>query len=236
MKRFLKGFTLAEVVITMGIIGVIASVSLPALSVNVQKQQVGPALAKAINTLENANKLALQDNNARRLDQLIVDNKRPAYLRDILSRYIMLVESTPNVKLINSNGSNYAFNNRLSTVYTSPDGITYIPNLNPANSNKEFIKVNNYTGPSHLSGTYTRVFIDINGINKGPNTFNKDLFAVHVDTTGVVIPEGGTLYAQYLNSNSDLWTSKCANTTKPTSNFFCTGAIVENGYQVKYKY
>lgn len=56
----MSAFTLAEVLIALAIIGVIASVTLPALNANVQKQQVGPALAKAINTLENANRLLLE--------------------------------------------------------------------------------------------------------------------------------------------------------------------------------
>ena len=51
-----KGFTLAEVLITVGIIGVIASIALPALQNNYTKQQIPVLLAKAINSLETASR------------------------------------------------------------------------------------------------------------------------------------------------------------------------------------
>lgn len=61
------GFTLAEVLITLSIIGVVAAMTLPALTANIQKAQTGPALAKAINILENANRMALTEYETRSL-------------------------------------------------------------------------------------------------------------------------------------------------------------------------
>ncbi len=52
MKK--HGFTLAEVLITLAIIGVVASLTLPALMANVQEQQTVTALKKATNTLVEA--------------------------------------------------------------------------------------------------------------------------------------------------------------------------------------
>lgn len=49
MKK--NGFTLAEVLITLAIIGVVATMTLPALMNNTQEQQARTALKKAINTL-----------------------------------------------------------------------------------------------------------------------------------------------------------------------------------------
>lgn len=65
-----KGFTIAEVLITLSIIGVVAAVTLPTLDVNIKKQRIGPTLAKAVNTLTNANKLALVNNDVRNLSSL----------------------------------------------------------------------------------------------------------------------------------------------------------------------
>ena len=47
-----KGFTLAEVLITVGIIGVVAALSTPAIMRNTQNAKVGPQLAKLVATLE----------------------------------------------------------------------------------------------------------------------------------------------------------------------------------------
>ena len=42
-----KGFTLAEVLITLGIIGVVAALTLPSLITNYQKKQIVAQLKKA---------------------------------------------------------------------------------------------------------------------------------------------------------------------------------------------
>ena len=46
MKK--NGFTLAEVLITLGIIGVIAAITLPTLMSDTTSAQIGPKLAKAV--------------------------------------------------------------------------------------------------------------------------------------------------------------------------------------------
>ena len=52
MKK--NGFTLAEVLITLAIIGVVATLTLPALMTNTAEQQARTALKKGINTLTEA--------------------------------------------------------------------------------------------------------------------------------------------------------------------------------------
>ena len=57
MKK--NGFTLAEVLITLSIIGVVATMTLPALMANTQEQQAKTGLKKAINTLTEAAQMNL---------------------------------------------------------------------------------------------------------------------------------------------------------------------------------
>ena len=52
MKR--RGFTLAEVLITLGIIGVVAAITMPTLMADTKYKQVGVKLAKFHNNLENS--------------------------------------------------------------------------------------------------------------------------------------------------------------------------------------
>lgn len=55
MKNFIqKGFTLAEVLITLAILGVVAAVTLPNMVQDQKYQQLGVQLAKFTSTLENA--------------------------------------------------------------------------------------------------------------------------------------------------------------------------------------
>jgi prepilin-type N-terminal cleavage/methylation domain-containing protein len=65
----LKGFSLGEVIVTVSIIGVIAALTLPNLNINNQKQQVGPILVKAINNLENANRMVLLQREIRTINE-----------------------------------------------------------------------------------------------------------------------------------------------------------------------
>ncbi len=62
MKK--SGFTLAEVLITLGIIGVVAALTAPALVQNAGSAQIGPKLAKAVSTFELANQNMLNERDA----------------------------------------------------------------------------------------------------------------------------------------------------------------------------
>ncbi len=54
MKRFKKGFTLAEVLITLAIIGVVAAISIPSVISNTQQQEFKTGLRKAVSVLNSA--------------------------------------------------------------------------------------------------------------------------------------------------------------------------------------
>ena len=55
MKK--NGFTLAEVLITLAIIGVVATLTLPSLMTNTGEQQYKTALKKGLNTLSEAGQM-----------------------------------------------------------------------------------------------------------------------------------------------------------------------------------
>ena len=62
-----QGFTLAEVLITLGIIGVVAALTAPVLVQNTGSAKIGPKLAKAISTFEIANENLLNASDAATL-------------------------------------------------------------------------------------------------------------------------------------------------------------------------
>ncbi len=88
-----KGFTLTEVLITLGIIGVVAALTIPQLYNSTRNAHLGAQYATAISTLENAIGLYLYDNNVRSLAQLSGGAPTPAALLTALAgKYIKMEE------------------------------------------------------------------------------------------------------------------------------------------------
>lgn len=209
MKKLLKAFTLAEVLITLGIVGVVARVTLPSLTMNVQMQTAATSLAKAINTLESANSQILLDKGTKSLGTAAGGNNSADYLR-LLGQYM--------------NGGKY---NETTRMVTSKDGVAF----------RQYGLGSRNMASRQYDGHYYMIRIDINGA-KRPNKEGKDQFTVYVDHYGSVIPYGGYLYKDYMNTNSVMWENSCPSNKakKPTSPQACTGAIVDNGYKILYAY
>jgi len=60
--KLFKGFTLAEVLITLGIIGVVAALTMPALVANYKKQEAVSKLKKSYTMVAQALKMSELDN------------------------------------------------------------------------------------------------------------------------------------------------------------------------------
>ena len=69
MKNRKYGFTLAEVLITLVIIGVVAAMSAPALIQHASAAKTGPAMSRAISALSNGMQAFLFANDANKINQ-----------------------------------------------------------------------------------------------------------------------------------------------------------------------
>lgn len=67
MKKLFKGFTLAEVLISLTIIGVIAAITMPSLNSSSQNQQLGVRLASTVSLIENAMTTMIAQEDVRNL-------------------------------------------------------------------------------------------------------------------------------------------------------------------------
>ena len=65
-KKVSKGFTLAEVLITLGIIGIVAALTMPQLFNRTKNAHLGAQLANAVATIENASGIYLYDHNVKK--------------------------------------------------------------------------------------------------------------------------------------------------------------------------
>lgn len=248
----IKGFTLAEVLITLTIIGVVAALTLPTLSTSTARSQIGPALAKAINTLENSNRLLLEKNDTVRLSSLCGENYVAGCLRsslaggaavDINYRGTLAFSGDDAVSLVTKDGiAFYQVSGSFNRLSEPTDGL-YTVN---ATSNEL------YTGRAYI------VAVDINGA-KNPNAEGQDLFFLYIDNNGTVVPMGGRQARAYRTpelarnpvtgiplQNQDgtaiTYTQpdwevsgrECNSTTGIVDASNCAGYIVDNGFKVDY--
>ena len=74
-----SGFTMAELIIGIGIIGIIVAIALPALQKQLRVVSVGPALSKSVSAFENANKKMLYDRGTNRVTLSGITNAKDVF-------------------------------------------------------------------------------------------------------------------------------------------------------------
>lgn len=180
------GFTLAEVLITLGIIGVVAALTLPTLISKYQKQVYYNQFLKAVSVLENAGKLYINDycggdaSNCYFGIYSSYGTPNPDFYKDF-SKYFKVIKefNSTNYEDVcsgytklpisqNLDGSNRDFN-------ACTDAYSY-SGINPG-GNYGFITVDGMM--FNLWSTLVPAdggLVDINGPDKGPNIFGRDVF------------------------------------------------------------
>mgnify|MGYP002678378615 FL=1 len=203
---------MAEVLITLGIIGVVAALTLPTLIQNHQKQVYVTQLKKAYSNINNAfNKMAVDEGvvdwNQTYCGSLswgyIVDEATKANNNECLDRIAKQMKvinrkdfgvecSTDWCKYGDSNVIYYSYD-AAAGMFATPDGALYV------------------------FACGSSVLVDINGAAKGPNKDGRDVFAFYIDPTNNKIEPFGTY--------NDYW-KDCSATNLSTD---CTAKVLIEG-------
>lgn len=176
-----KAFTLAEVLITLGIIGVVAAITIPTLMQNIQNAQFKTAWKKEYSVLSQASQRYLQDNSTTFLGVTNYANVFKDYLHIV--QYCDTHASAQGCWI--TSGQNHY----LDPAYLT--GIAGIPN-NYTNqdlgsgqglilADGTLISTRGYASATcnGINGECGWILIDVNGANK-PNTVGKDIFGIWV--------------------------------------------------------
>ena len=258
MKKIKKAFTLAEVLITLTIIGVVAAIATPALNNAVQKNKVGPTLRKFVSTIENANEHILSDTD---VDTIAEVGDINTYAK-ILLRYANGEIVKNEIRSLNETISGSYKGGALTNDYSGV-AVTYIdsipgfeegysldtyPHLFKFKDGSSMIfdtaklaedSEHPISENSSYKGRAGYLLYDINGYEAGPNRLGKDIFYFVMDQNGSVLPYGGDIYSRaYSDVETTLWKeddTKCDATTVKDG-LACTGSIADNGWKVIYKY
>ncbi len=236
MKKIYKAkkliaFTLAEVLITLAIIGVVAALTIPTVIINYQKKMYVTQLKKVYNNLTNGFKTIMADDGVTELTNTTLWSKMSS--NDVRTSDI-------------SQPKNADFKNEFSKIFKV--AAIYGEENIPEEYNPEYKTLNGDEGVSLGSAMYLadgtmlnfslyknkdvvycgsskpcsslkefqetmntktklyndvgNIFIDVNGV-KGPNVIGRDLFQFIVGNDGMLYPYGGADYAIYESCEYD---------------------------------
>lgn len=211
-----KGFTLAEVLITLGIIGVVAALTIPTLIANHRKQVVTTSLKKIVNTLLNANEQINMDSGVIGSDGYSLrenfEPNSPDAAVDMIEKYYK-----PYMQIIDTKkGTSGVF------VYLQDGSAFYFWRLR-----RDTVTTNNW------SGTYIWFYPKAKDISEiGENEENiKSALGKKVF---VLYPDGNITWA-INNIDRETRIQRCK-TPRVVSDEGCTALIVGDGFEIAKDY
>lgn len=184
-----KGFTLAEVLIPLVIIGVIGAITIPSLMNKTNEQDTVVAVKKAYSTLSQAYQRVVAENGEINPSALGSDETEATktfgemFVKQLNVQKVCGMEAGgdcyPNVMYKLFNGSDWSNFNNSSTDFKIrlSDGMSVSMYI--------FSAFQNYGESQPLSNMFGFINVDING-DKTPNTLGKDVFQFYVTKYGLV--------------------------------------------------
>lgn len=192
----LKAFTLAEVLITLGIIGVIAAMTLPSLLNNSRKKELETGLKKNYTVIQqalmmyhakNGTLLKPQDTGLQRDSNSLYALIKPYFyiLHDCGLSHINGCMPLPDDADSNERVSYLykTYNNKTMTLGYLDDGQFVL-------KDGSLILIEN--PGSTADGNFRCISVDVNGFNKKPNRWGHDLFTFQLMDDGKLLPMGAS--------------------------------------------
>ena len=217
-------FTLAETLITLGIIGIVAAMTIPTLISNYQKKQTVTKLQKAISILNQAYKLSFDDvgePSAQEAFNMGAEQYFQTYWAPYIKTALICTtyqqcgykELQPWKTASNQKNTTAVVNlTHRATFYTS-DGFLYVIFTSIGKTAEEGYMKNN------------SIIVDLNG-HEGPNRVGRDVFYLtRVEKDGAGIQTLGMAYSdENVNNN-------CSN-----EGYYCAEKIRRAGWRIEKDY
>ena len=249
-------FTLSEILITLGVIGVVAAMTLPTLIKEYQKHVWVSQLKKTYSILEQGFQKMLADDEVGKLSDTSVwaslgtdcahysgygaKSFNDAECKDFLSnlnRYFKIISVT-------AYGEKYYYLNGSISRDGGPNGLENALVLSggtmvflhayatPSNKSAEVCNTIKSLG-GNMCSRIVYMYIDING-KKKPNTIGRDIFVFYLSDEGKLYPEYGKDHALFarqteLSSNHYYWKSDSSPEGSSSA-----ARIIENGWKMDY--
>lgn len=225
MKKFNLGFTVAEVIVALGIVGIVASTVVPMLTKNIQKQIFAATLARTVEQFELGCRNLIEYENARATNGVGLISKLTDITEisiDKLASFVGFQKTDRNIK--ESAIETYALvpsNILVTTVYaddTPEETPLDVYKLNSIDATVSFLSSIDLTKTS-INDEIVGFIIDTNGTANKPNMYGKDVFKFELLNNGKVKPYG----------NAD--DCKVGNVKDGKA---CAARVVADGWKIKY--
>ena len=200
LKSF-KAFTLAEVLITLGIIGVVAAMTLPTLISNARYKELETGLKRGYSLIGQALNMYQAETGERLTDENVGSHE----LKPILLKYMKIAKdcgwgSEGDVAVLEKgcvpNYVNAGDTSKNSKIYKNFNGtntidLTYFDDGQFVLVDSSLILLENRAKVNVLY-----ISVDVNGYLKNPNRLGQDLFMFQINEKGTLLPMGveGTNY------------------------------------------
>ncbi|CDE61882.1 pilin [Fusobacterium sp. CAG:439] len=235
------GFTLAEVLVTLGIIGVVSAMTVPSLMQNHQRKTYVTQLHKVYNEVQQASLQYMTDKNAINLREAGLTSR--SAMLEFLTKYFKVVQQceegsvrtpcfAPSYKSIDGTDIGDVGSWGSAACITLASGAAIMIDY-PSLYSSTVDNVKSYWG---------NMLIDINGA-QGPNIAGRDLFQVVLYDDGSIDIEGVTPACRsqgICNGSSpkdirnNLYSSKCKQTTASDGAIGCFGKILNDNWEMNY--
>lgn len=227
MKKILKGFTLAEVLITLSIIGIISAITLPSLQSNIQNQTLEPQISKFYSQMEEGLKrymategIETLPNDATWITPFVRNYLRVEYVctgSDDTNCYADSYKSL-NGRAVANFGRTML---RLRIILSSNIGVF------------GGVLKDGATFTIYRFGGISRLVFDVNG-KRGPNILGRDLFTATISNNGILNEPTADMYDNPANYNQTLITNY--NNCRIGNNILRTDGCLQRLARNKFKF
>ena len=264
-KRWGKvAFTLAEVLITLGIIGVVAAMTLPSLIANYKKQQYVNSLKVGYSILNNGFRSMMAEEGVDDIEdtELFAAMKSVGADTDtvaseqaaakVLEKYFQKVRLVSRADLLGKSscedlvgkgprfwnlGNKSQCSGNYNMQYALPNGMTMGIYLRDECAKSSLSDTEIAAAGGKMTKRCGQVDLDING-EKGPNQWGRDGFRFYVSQSAVV-PVYGKDHAIFsggtIEQSKDVIKTRCNPKSQTSDGWFCAARIMElDDWKMKY--
>lgn len=186
-----KAFTLAEVLITLGIIGVVASMTLPSIVSNARNRELESQYKVAYSLLSQAMLQMRADYGQVYKTFFPISAEEDGQIPFVIAFQKYFKHSS-------LRAPDYSPNNAAISGYRTYDGKQEVPFTFFDDGLIDLSNSMSIYAETWGVSTYLILSIDINGYNKRPNRLGYDVFSFVVSPNDVLLPIGSEIAAQYI--------------------------------------